>query len=295
MTIFLSGSEALYGKQLLDGIFLCIDKENKTGGIQTKLIYLDNKFEPTLAKKHIDEFTEKGIYLILQPAGSILIKKYMPIIKQKKVFVYSGTSSPALRDSNVKNLIHYVPSADQSAKMLTEYAITELNLKKFAITYQKGVYGEEALRGTKEILEKYNLKENKDWISIGILPNVISAKEPTTKFKEFNPEAIISFTGNILLQNLIRKLGIEFLHDKTILGIQSNIERKKMVRGKGLKYVGTQLVPDPLTSEIEIVKEYRKLAKAKGQKINESSLESYIGMSILLDKIKKITSKITKK
>lgn len=297
-TIYASGSEALVAKQVLDGTFLCINNENKTSPIRTTLTSLDDKYDPKIARDNIEQLLKQGINKIFHPAGSILLEGYLDLIRDGKVFVFSGASSPNLRFPDIKNLIHYVPSADQSAKLILEYAITELKLNKFAIVYETETWSEGALKGALETLNEYKKKTgNVEWITISMVPNTLdpaTLKSVAQKIKDFNPEAIVHFPPNPQLQALIRQLDLSFLVGKTILGIESNVERKKIVREKGLKYAGVQNVPDPETSDIEIVKEYRALAQKAGQKLNESSLEPYMGIAILLDIAKKIPGEITK-
>ncbi len=53
-------------------------------------------------------------------------------------------------------------------------------------------------------------------------------------------------------------------------------------------------VPNPRTSQLEIVKEYRKDMDKYGYDYDVFSLEGYIGTSILIDAIKKIKGPVTR-
>ena len=65
---------------------------------------------------------------------------------------------------------------------------------------------------------------------------------------------------------------------------------KQFIRQKGLAVIISNVVPNPETSDIELVKEYRSRVKEP----DTYSLEGYIGASILVDILSKLQKPITK-
>ena len=69
---------------------------------------------------------------------------------------------------------------------------------------------------------------------------------------------------------------------------------KKFIKDKNLKIIHSQTVPDPKTSNIEIVSNFRNAIKEKTTALNTFTLAGYIASELFIDLLKKIEGKITK-
>ena len=299
-TMDLSGEMSETARYVLKGLHLRITEENKNGGIngkKIKLIHLDDKYNKHIARENIKLLASLGIKTLLCPIGSMTLKAILPTIKKENMIVmFPEATSPLFRKKEIKNIVHFLASSDREGKVLINNLIKEYAPSKIALFYQPEPFSLGALDAIKKILKKSNLIENKDWIATHHLPNSLDVSTAAKKIKKFNPEAIILLSTSLSIQNLIKELGMEFLFNKQILGIStcSGVAFKTFLRNKNLKYINTQLSPDPKTSNLEIVKEFRAAANLAGEPLGGFILEGYMIADIFIDIIKGIKGEITK-
>ena len=274
------------------GMALKVNKKNIEGGINGKrlqIIFLDDGYIPSVARQNIETLrtTYKTPY-ILAPVGSPTLLAYLDLVRDKKIVVlFPQSGSPKFRDESLRNIIHLRASFNDEGRLLTNYVLNNYLPKNFVFFYQDDEFGISILNGAKVALEK-----------AGVLPATeVSYQANTTLFKNAakeiklaNPDAIAFFaTGPATLQ-LIRDLGVEFLANKILYAVSSvgDTATVKILKDKGLRVLMGQVVPDPETSMLPIVKEYREEIKKQGLKPNVFALESYITSSITFRAIKRI-------
>ncbi|MBD3273603.1 ABC transporter substrate-binding protein [Candidatus Dependentiae bacterium] len=294
----LSAELSEIARQVLKGLHLRISEQNRKGGVNNKkikLIHLDDKYNQRIAKENIKLLTKLGIEILLSPVGSLTLKSIMPTINKNNMLVlFPEATSPIFRGA--KNIIHLLASSDKEGKALINYLLKEYSPSKIALFYQPEPFSLGALNAIKLQLKKANLIENKDWIATYHLPNSLNVSNAVKKIKSFNPEAIILLTTSLAVQNLIKELSMEFLFNKQILGISScsGVAFKTFLRNKNLKYINTQLIPDPQKSILELVTEFQNEANKAGEPLGGFILEGYMIADIFIHIIKQIKGKITK-
>ena len=91
-------------------------------------------------------------------------------------------------------------------------------------------------------------------------------------------------------------MGAKILIGKHILGLSDLSEStfKNFIVEKGLKAVITQSYPNVKISDLEIIKEYRDMAKEQGASVDAIPLLAYVAGSLFVDILKKIDGPITK-
>lgn len=164
--------------------------------------------------------------------------------------------------------------------------------KNFVFFYQDDEFGISILKGAKAALKAAQVHPA---TKVSYLANTTYFKGAAQKIKDANPDAIGFFaTGPATLQ-LIRDLGVEFLANKVLYAVSSvgDDTTVKVLKDKGLNIILGQLVPNPKTSQLPIMKEYREELKKQGLKKNLFSLETYITTSITFDLMSKISEPIT--
>ncbi len=106
-------------------------------------------------------------------------------------------------------------------------------------------------------------------------------------------------------EELINRLGVSFLANITLMGVSFLTDRfrdfasgmnQEQRQGKGLEFIISRVVPNPATSELKIVSDYRKQLNQEypGARYDADSLEGYIIASLLVNTLTRLQSPITK-
>ena len=92
-------------------------------------------------------------------------------------------------------------------------------------------------------------------------------------------------------------MGVLQLAEMNLLGNSDFGEAQfvNFARDVDLRFVYTNVVPNPETSNLQIVKQFRVAAKEQGVILDTFSLEAYIATDLLLYVLRRITGDITKK
>ena len=279
------------------GMALKVNKKNREGGIEGKrvqIIFLDDGYIPAIARQNIEKLlTVYKTPYILAPVGSPTLLAYLDLIKDKKLLVlFPQSGSPTFRDESLRNIVHLRASFNDEGKLLTNYVLKNYLPKNFVFFYQNDEFGISILNGAKEALEKAGVPAA---TQVNYQANTTFFKNAANQIRQANPDAIGFFaTGPATLQ-LIRDLGVEFFANKILYAVSSvgDTATLKILKDKGLKLIMGQVVPDPLTSKLPIVKEYREEIKKQGLTPNVFALESYITSSITFRAIKRVEGPLT--
>ncbi len=136
--------------------------------------------------------------------------------------------------------------------------------------------------------------ENKNLSMHNPIYTPLGLKKQADAIKHAQPDAIGFFATASPTQELIRQVGVDFLANKVLFDILVEEPLRQFAKRRGIKIYGGSVVPNPKTSQLEIVKEYRQAMDRNNYAYDVFSLESYIGTSILIDMLQKIEKPITR-
>lgn len=298
-TLDLSTSLSEVSKYVLIGLNLKIKELNENGGIHGRkvvLIDLNDRYNPQKALKNIEKLLQQGINTILSPVGSYPLQGYLELAKNKTISIFfPDATSPEYRNNSIRNIVHFLACSGTEGKVITNYLLEKHSPRKIALFYKPEPFSLGALNSAKDILKKHNLIEEKDWIKVQHRPGSIDLDDAVKKIKKFDPEAIILLSSALPNQILINKLKLEYLFNKTILGISSSsgIAFKTFIKMKNLNFTYTQLTPDPKKSDLQIVKEFRNIAELNNEGFLSYTLQGYMIAALFFDIVKKIKGPIT--
>lgn len=288
----------IMGQRTKRGMSVRLNAENDAGGMNHNLlrsiVYNDN-YTPHVARKNIETLLSRDkAELILLPVGSPTLTSYLDFIKDKKAIVlFPITGGPQFRDPSLKGIVHFRGTYADEVRALVDYMVTEGAAKRFAFFYQDDAYGKGPLEAAHAELNKKGITS---WTDVPYQRNSVDFKEQAQKIKEAQPDAIGLFSTAQATQELIRQIGIDFLTNKQLFGISflGEASFRRFIAKHGLKVLFGAVVPNPHTSNLEIVKEYRAAMDKEGYPYDIFSLEAYIATSLFLDVMKKISPPITK-
>ena len=260
-TLDLTKGASNQGKAVKMGMAMRVDHENEKGGIngrRLEVVYMDDEYSPTKARANVEKFIKKyKSRLFLCNLGSPTLQAYLDLLKEGKIFIFfPATGAPLFRQPGL-SLAHWMTSYQNEAKALTRYMIKEYGIKDFGFLYQNDVYGFGSLNGAREVLKAYNITKSKE---VPYERNSTSFKTAIEAMKAASPSAIGFFSTAIAATEFIRQAGVEFFIGKKLFAVSDLAEEQFRVfaRRKGLDIVTSLFVPNPETSMLEIVQEFRQ-------------------------------------
>ncbi|GEM_PF-880937 len=286
-TLGLTGNVKEESESVKLGLKLRIDKQNREGGINGKkirLIVLDDGYNPNRARENALELINKyKVNVILFPVGSATTKAYLDLVKDKKVAVlFTSSGSPALRNPTPEYFIHFRPSYPAMSDALITYAQKTLDAKRFALLTQSDV----TAAGLRETLRNAGIP-NRDIVEVTHKRNITDMSKQSSTITNFNPDAIILWTTSAASMAIIKGIGAEnLIHTKMLGADLGNPIFNEFLKDRGLlaNYIDAQAIPNPKTSPIPILKEYREQIGKKP--IDGLSAEAYICASIFIHLLK---------
>lgn len=282
------------------GLTLCFNRENREhGGINNKfirLVALDNEYSdaPTraLANVLLNTFKTPLCVSSLGTGATLTLATFAAEHNMLLLFPYTG--SDAIRTEKMPCVINLRASYQSEATALVDYALQTLKKKKIAILYQEDGYGrvgrDAALARLKE---HYNIE---NIVSAGYQANTVNVQQAVEKIKNSLPEVIFFFSVQTTSEEFVRIYGLYELANVSLLGISPLTDAfKDHLRDMGLTVFLSRVVPDPVTSDLAIAKEFREaLAKyMPDEPVTDTVFEAYINAQFLVDTLKNMSEPFT--
>lgn len=286
------------GQEVRRGFLLKINQQNRLGGIHGKpisvIIYNDD-YTPALTLANIEKLTKQDKATIIMltvgtPTTSVVSKQ---LENNELTVLFPVTGNPGFRDAAYKGLVNLRGSYADEVRVLIDHLITKTIAKKFLFFYQDDSYGITPLEVAHEELKKRGIT---DWVDVPYQRNSIDFKAQALKIRQAMPDAIGLFSTANATREVLREIGLQFLINKQLFGISFLGEEpfRQYLKEVGLSVLFGAVVPNPRTSDLPIVKEYRKAMDEYHYAYDVFSLEAYIATSILIDALEKIEGPITR-
>ena len=278
LTDFTKGTKTL-GRAVQAGIEMRFAQARDKGEKVPEIVFVDDQYTPAITRPEVERLLKSGIHTFLMPTGSPTLESYLDLIKEGKVLVlFPLSGAPIFRKKELTYVIHLRASYTNEGRALTKYALDTMKSKKFLIFYQNDAFGRGLLDAAKELLKKSDLA----WKGLSYERDDVNFFELVRKVEEYDPDTILFFSTAMAARGLILQVGVDKLRDKNMLGCSDLGEAKfvRFIRGEKLNVVYASVVPNPTTSSLAIVQQFREAAKKKGLELNPLSLESYIATDL---------------
>lgn len=279
----LTGEMSVLGNQVVDGTALFFNKlrmEKKR--LSCHYNVLDDAFETVQTKKNVHDLGKQSpLFLSMLGTRTVLATKASKIVS---LFPLEGAL--ANRKPESSNIVFFRPSYTQEIAALIDYAINVRNKKKIGIFYEASDSGEDALAATKQILAKYGLElYAQAWYPAQSLNVTKAAEEIANKA----PNAIICVAKSRPAYNFVRQVINKGLHKTLFLGLSGLVTvQHPLQKSRGVTLVTSQVVPDPVKSDLQIAQEYR--ADSQKYMANKPfvpyAFEAYINAALLYELLK---------
>ena len=146
----LSGSSAVYGEAVRDGMLLAVEEINKTGGIKGKKIELILEDDAGNPKNSVNTFQKLAnldkVPLILGPTTSGCSMATAPIAEKAKVVQLSILAGIPELSSAGDYIFRIYPSSELGARYVAEQAARRFKPQKVAILYANDPFGQTSRR-----------------------------------------------------------------------------------------------------------------------------------------------------
>lgn len=281
----LTGPEAVFGSDMLNGVKLAVEEWNAKGGVLGKKIELvpgDDQAEPRQAVAVANKFVAEGVVGVVGhfnsscsiPASEVYHKAGIPQISH-------ASTNPKLTDQGFDNVFRVCGRDDQQGKAAGVFAVQKLKAKRVAVIHDKSTYGQ----GFAEEFKK-NLGAGVEVVTYeGITKGDKDYSPVVTKIKSANPDLI--FFGGIYTEG-----GLLVKQYKAMGGTApfiggDGIMSEEMLKIGGPATEGTYATFGPDTKEVPSAKSFNDNYRKKYGEPGVYSVYAYDAANILLQSIQK--------
>jgi len=221
-----SGDLASYGLPTVNATKLVINEVNAKGGIngqKVELIIEDDQCKPELATNVAAKLVSNKVVAVIGHICSGATKPALGIYKDSKIVCISpsATTPPLTQSGEYPNFFRTIAPDDQQAKIVSDFLVKNLKVKRIAVLHDKGDYGKGFAESVKEFTEAMGVEVPVfEGVNPGapdysaVINKVGNAKVDALIWGGYHPEA-----SKIVQQMRQKGINIPFISDE---GIKDN-------------------------------------------------------------------------
>ncbi len=294
----LSGPASGLGTGMRDGSQAYFNQLNAAGGIngrKIKLISVDDGYEPAKTAAATTRLIEQDkVFALFGYVGTPTSAAAVPLASKTGVpYVAPFTGAEALRNPVNKVVFNVRASYFDETEAQVEHLTKDLGIKKIGVFIQDDAYGAAGKGGVLKALAKRSMTlagEGK------YKRNTTEVDEGVAALKAAQPEAIVMVGTYKACAAFVKKAKAQGINARflnvSFVGT-SDFIKEAGADGEGV-YI-TQVVPSPDDASVPIVKKYQADMKAAGKtEFDYTSLEGYIGATVISEGLKKAGNNLTR-
>jgi len=279
------------GVSVKQGVEAAFRKVNDLGGVDgyfLKLVILDDRYSPGIARANVDLLLKKfGIQTLICPVGTPTLNAYLDLVRAGKVWVfYPITGSEFFRSPDLGNIVNQPYGND--TKALMKFMASTHKFEQYAIVYPRDLYGNLLMEQAQDVLKSYGIN---DVLLFPVSPKQRDFKEIVKKLKEADPEVLAIFLASgSMASSFLSQLGNAFLGGKNLaaLAYLDDANFGPFLHKTGLKFNFSYLLPNPYGSDFAFLRDYREHLKRYDGPIDVNSLEGFLGATCFVEAMKKV-------
>ncbi len=189
-----SGDLASYGIPTTKAAELVVKDINAKGGVlgkQVELLVEDDVCKPEVATNTATKLLSSGANVVLGHICSGATKAALGIYKDSNIAAMSpSATNPALTQSgDYPNFFRTIASDDAQARLIVDFALDNLKLKKIAVLHDKGDYG----KGLAEFAKKFLEADSRAEVVLyeGVTPGAVDYSAIVQKIRRKKAEAVV--------------------------------------------------------------------------------------------------------
>jgi branched-chain amino acid transport system substrate-binding protein len=255
-----SGPLAFTGEQATKyGVDLSVKVVNDAGGVhgrKIRTIYYDDGYRPQDAAANAKKLVEQDhVFAIIAPQGTPPVVATLDYLEQNRVpLLFPFQGSPVTRGK--KYVFSGMTLYDRQARMMIDYLVDQRKYKTFAALYQDDEYGKSFLTSFEQDLGRHGLKLG---AAESLKRGATDVSAQIAKLQAAKPQVtFLVLTPGPAAQALKERQKIGWNDTLMVSSGPLTDERYLALAGSAAEAVeGLSLWPDPVTSDLPAVKQYR--------------------------------------
>lgn len=307
MSTSLSGPNAQLGENVQQGVQAGLERVNRLGGIngrKLRLLTLDDGYEPRRTAPNMRRLIQKeNVLAVIGNVGTPTAIAAVPIANEGKTLMFAPfTGAGVLRkEPPDRYVINFRASYEEEIAAMIDALIKVAGLtpSEIAVFTQRDSYGDAGYHGTISALKRHGLEEEYAVPHVRYERNTLLVENAlaTLLFLRTPPRAIImvgTYAPCAKFIKLAQKAGLNALF-LNVSFVGSTPFAKELGTKIG-NVIVTQVVPHPIQSSLQIVKDYRADLKALGSHIvpTHSGLEGYVASRILSYALRQLKDQVSR-
>lgn len=210
----ITGQAAEAGVYTVNGAKLAIEDINKAGGVLGRKVELhvedSQGSNPGAVLAFTKLFSRKDIPVIVGPIRSTQIQAASPSIAKAGIPVMIGGTDPSLTRVNNRWVFRCRPNDLYSSKVIADFGVNDLKLKKWAIIHSTDAFGNGGMNALTAELKKFGIEPV---LVQGFTNNTVDFTPVVLAIKRANPEVIGTYipfsTDQGIFAKQLRQLGVQ--------------------------------------------------------------------------------------
>jgi branched-chain amino acid transport system substrate-binding protein len=276
----ITGPNAAFGAQLVNGTQQAVDDINKAGGILGQQLTLeqgDDVSDPKQGVSVANKFVGDGVKFVVGHFNSgVTIPASDVYAENGLLFVTPSATNPKVTDRGLWNAFRTCGRDDQQGLVWAEYARDHLKGKKIAVVHDKTTYGKGLADAALENMHKFGVKEV---LYEGVNTGEKDYSAIVSKIKESGADFVM--WGGLHTEGglIIRQMRDQGMNTVMISGDGIVDNEFASIGGPGVEGTLMTFGPDPRNNPTakDVVAEF----KAKNFDPEGYTLYSYAGMQIM--------------
>lgn len=292
-TADLSGGTALVGENLSLGVETVLLDANQRGvcsPILFRHVVFDDRYTPASAQKNVAQFiNDYGATYLLAPQGSPTLTSYIDLVKDKKLAVlFTESGATQFRSPGLPYIVNLRPSFAREVEQLLAYLFSRNQIKKLASVYQDDAFGNPLLSATRA----YLAQQQAATVELVALPYVrgqASFADMNELIKDANAEAIAYFiTSSGPAQGFFGGDMAIFLKGRHVLLVLVDESIIRVLDRFGIACMYSSSVPNPIVSNLPMVRLYRELFSENHFSLSSHSLLGFISGQLFVHGVQEL-------
>ena len=294
-----SGPLAFTGEQATRfGVDLYFRAINDAGGIngrKVRTVYYDDGYKPQDAAANTKKLVEQDkIFAVIAPQGTPPVVATLDYLEENKVpLLFPFQGSPVTRGK--KYVFSGMTLYDRQSRMMIDYLVVERKYKTFAVLYQDDEYGKAFLTAFEKDLGRHRLKLT---ATEPVKRGATDVSAQIAKLQAAKPQVtFLVLTPGPGAQALKERQKIGWTDTVMVSSGPLTDERYLALAADAAEDVeGLSLWPDPLTSDLTGVRQYREAMQKYFPKNepNRYSLSGYFAALLFAEGAKRAGKGLTR-
>ena len=290
----ITGPNAAFGAQLVNGTQQAVDDINKAGGILGQKITLeqgDDVSDPKQGVSVANKFVGDGVKFVIGPFNSGVTIPASDVYQENGILMITpSATNPNVTDRGYWNVFRTCGRDDQQGMLWAEYARDHLKGKKIAVVHDKTTYGKGLADAALANMHKFGIKEV---LYEGVNTGEKDYSAIVSKIKESGADYLM--WGGLHTEGglIIRQMRDQGMKTVMISGDGITDQEFAAIGGPGVEGTLMSFGPDPRNNPAskEVVAEF----KAKNFDPEAYTLYSYAAVQIVKQAAEKAKSLDPKK